>query len=159
MYFLPSQAAFIYAFQQDSTGNIDTLFPNEEYSEQSNPVPADAVVWVPNDLGYWFNLDDNLGQETIFVVAGSARIDELEELAGNLPGDGYDSTDAAALLVGWLEENGRGVENVKKQHVLTRLPGPNPVEESLEVLVLEATGEGRFVYQITFQHVASAIIQ
>ena len=156
LYIEPTQEAYIYAFQQDATGDIFELFPNAEYSSHSNPIPAGTRFWVPNDFEGWLYLDENIGQETIFVVAGPKRIDVLEELAEGVTSSGPGNSGAKTQLVALINTL-RGPGGVVKRNVPLSLPDGRP--KDLETLVLNSAGEQEFVYRLTFQHVAPVVLQ
>ena len=146
IFFRPTTDAFIYIFQQDSSNAIDVLFPNPDYSPQSNPVPAGTEVWVPNDIDSWFFLDDNVGQEAFMVVASRERNDELESILNRPQTPGGD-------LSLWLQSGSRGVGGVKKSETAAvALPDGANVDLAETLLGLEQGEGGDFIYKVPFEH-------
>jgi hypothetical protein len=156
----PSQETYVYAFQRDATGAIYVLFPNAEYSQRTNPVSPSEPLWVPHDYGIWFALDENVGKETIFVVAGTEPINLLERLVQNVNGDSPEigNIKNKTQLLSFLSDPSRGPANETKEVVPRKDPEGQPV--SLESALLSgAVGEEGFVYQINFEHVAPGSLQ
>ena len=146
IFFRPTTDAYVYIFQQDSSNAIDVLFPNPDYSTQSNPVPAGMEVWVPNDIESWFFLDDNVGQEAFMVVARRARNDELESILNRPVTPGGE-------LLSWLQSGSRGVGGVKKSETAAvALPDGANVDLAETLLGLEQGEGGDFIYKVPFEH-------
>jgi hypothetical protein len=79
--FTAHQDAFLYIFQRDSAGNIQRLFPAKSFQgkllNHSNPVRKSLQYYLPmQDMS--FTLDDQSGQETIYVLAFEERLEALE---------------------------------------------------------------------------------
>jgi len=79
VYFKPNQRCYIYVFQQDSTGKIYRLFPNPAYGTEANPVSKDRGYWVPTK-DTWFYLDENVGNERLYLIASRDKSEKLESL-------------------------------------------------------------------------------
>lgn len=83
-YFLhvqPRTDGHLYVFQQDSTGKLEWLFPQNSTSTNSfgeNPVRAETLVSLPPEPNLAYVLDDNTGSEHFFAVLSGARWIELE---------------------------------------------------------------------------------
>ncbi len=146
IFFRPTTDAYDYIFQQDSSNAIDVLFPNPEYSPQTNPVPAGTEVWVPKDIKHWFFLDEKLGQEAFMVVASRERNDELESILNRPQTPGGD-------LSLWLQSGSRGVGGVKKSETAAiALPDGENVDLAETLLGLEQGEGGDFIYKVPFEH-------
>jgi hypothetical protein len=145
VFFAPQQSAYIYVVQQDATGRIDVLFPNPQWSPQTNPVPAGQTVWVPKNFEHWFYLDAHVGQEVIYVVATRTRNAWLESLL-HCP----NTAGAVETFTAWLLSPERGVGGMR------RLPATSLSTPDARPVTLEAVlAQGRsveFVYKAEFQH-------
>lgn len=79
--FTPEQTTWIYIFQMDSSGKMFLLFPQQEMFgvnvNQSNPVQANETRTVPM-ANAWFQLDKQVGTETIYFMASPQQDQELE---------------------------------------------------------------------------------
>lgn len=78
--FTPDQDAHVYLYQIDSSGKVQTLFPNSELSPESNPVRGQQTVAVPKE-GEWLTLDANRGEEQIVAVASRAALPDPKSIA------------------------------------------------------------------------------
>lgn len=141
----PTQDAHVYALQQDATGSVYVLFPNQDYSDQQNPVPGGTELWVPRDINHWLTLDENEGEEQIFVAAGPEPIPELEEVLTS----GTGGETQAGDLVTWLESS-RGPGEVVEG-------SPQVPEGAIDLTntidVVRKSGSENLVYGVTFNHV------
>jgi hypothetical protein len=72
---------YVYIAQMDSTGKLNPIFPSE-YASGTNPVRASASYSVPEGKE-WFYLDQNVGVETIYVMASRERRNDLEDILGH----------------------------------------------------------------------------
>lgn len=81
--FRPNETSYVYVYQIDSNGNISRLFPGSDYLEPSNrmenPLKADQIYWIPG-RDAWLRLDDQQGEERIYVIASRSRNAPLEDL-------------------------------------------------------------------------------
>jgi hypothetical protein len=71
---------YLYIAQVDSTGKVDPIFPSG-YASGGNPVQPYTSYSVPGGTE-WFYLDNNVGVETIYVMASRQRRNDLEEILG-----------------------------------------------------------------------------
>ena len=73
-----SRTAFVYLFQVTQSGKVNVLFPDRRIPIP-NPLPASAVITLP-DPAHTYLLDDkDLGRERVFIVASLQPLQELEE--------------------------------------------------------------------------------
>jgi len=71
---------WLYVFQTDARGKVSVLFPNVEYRTGSNPIqPAEGRL-LPVE-GRWYELDNAVGEEVVYVVFGPGRLEVCERLA------------------------------------------------------------------------------
>ena len=145
VFFEPAQQTFVYVLQQDATGTINVLFPDPQWTTQTNPVPAGQPVWVPKDPKYWFYLDENIGREVIIVVATRERNEKLESMLR-----GLDAGGALGALTAWFLAPERGRSGVR-QFETGPLLSPDGKTLSLEIALVQGSGVD-FVYTIAFQH-------
>ncbi|HPF57657.1 MAG TPA: serine/threonine-protein kinase [Candidatus Competibacteraceae bacterium] len=80
--FTPDQNSYIYIFQIDSSGGIYRLFPPDSNNPSqtaiiTNPAQAKATYFIPAQ-DEAFQLDDQIGQEQIYVLAFQERNINLE---------------------------------------------------------------------------------
>jgi hypothetical protein len=73
-----SRTAYVYLFQVTQSGKVNVLFPDKRIPIP-NPLPASAIVALP-DAAHTYLLDDkDLGRERVFIVASLRPLEELEE--------------------------------------------------------------------------------
>lgn len=145
LFFEPREDSWVYVLQQDTTGAIQVLFPNEDYSNQTNPLSGGTPVWIPKDFNNWFFLDDNVGRESFFVVASKEQHLELESLIA-----GDRRVGILGPLAELLDKGERGLGGVKALKKEPKLlpDGKTPV---LEEKLLQGDGDN-FVYSLEFLH-------
>ena len=145
IFFQPPAESWVYILQQDSIGAISVLFPNPDFSDQTNPLPGGTPVWIPKDYNNWFFLDETVGRESFFVVASKERNVELESM---LAGDRTKEVlGPLARLLGEGERDLGGVKKFREEPKL--LPDGNSV--LLEEQLLQGKGDN-FVYVLGFEH-------
>ncbi len=70
--FTPAEDCYVYLFQLDSANQLYRLFPMESFGavtvNHSNPVQADKTYYLPGKHQS-FELDQQIGQETLYFVA------------------------------------------------------------------------------------------
>ena len=82
--FTPSEDCYIYIFQQGSSGNIYRLFPDHKFRLRGlertyiNPVQAGKTYYIPAPKQPLY-LDQQLGQEKIYVIASRESDVQLEQ--------------------------------------------------------------------------------
>ena len=145
IFFEPEADAWVYVLQRDSTTAITVLFPNPQFSDQTNPVSGGTPVWIPKDVDNWFFLDENIGPESFFVVAAKERDEDLEAIIAR---------PERVELLGGLEvllgQGGRGLGGVDKIPTKPRvLPDGSTVALEQQLLRSE---EDSFVYVLPFKH-------
>ena len=75
----PKSDIFLYLFQTDTTGNITVIFPNQEFSNFTNPLSEGKMYkFQQNDENY-FILDTVTGREIIMIGASINKWQDLEE--------------------------------------------------------------------------------
>ncbi len=81
-----SRKCYIYMLQVSSSGNLNWLFPNSEYTAIPNPVPP-GLLRIPGDTDK-LHLDGTGGVEEVYLLACCWRQDRLEELRQKLETEG-----------------------------------------------------------------------
>jgi len=82
--FTPDQASYVYVFQFDSQNTVTQLFPNPDFTQESNPVVSDKQYRVPGDKRNWLFLDDKKGEEELVVLAYPQPLSEPLRVARTL---------------------------------------------------------------------------
>lgn len=77
-----SEKCYLYIAQLDSTGKMDPIFPGQ-FATRGNPLTPDTLYSVPSD-NYWLYLDENVGKETIYVIASRTRRADIELIFNKL---------------------------------------------------------------------------
>ena len=88
--FTPDHACYVYIFQFDSQKTVTQLFPNPDFSKESNPVVSGRRHRVPDSERGSLFLDENKGEEELVVVAYPEPLPEPLKVALSLIGY-YDS--------------------------------------------------------------------
>jgi hypothetical protein len=134
------EETFIYAFQQDSRGSVDVLFPNAQWNHAENPIAAATKLWIPQDTDHWFYLDRTVGREVISIVASRTRNETLEASIRNR---------TTARLPEWAQSVERGVGGVRR--VAVGAPQAALPVMQAEADLIQAAG-AEFIYQVEFEH-------
>jgi len=69
--------AYVYVLSLDSKGNLAKLFPDRDGKMGAKFKPNEAYTIPVKDR--WFRLDDNIGQETIYLIASQKAIEDIDE--------------------------------------------------------------------------------
>jgi len=83
--FTPKKSGYVYIYQYDSNQNVFKLFPTTDFSgadnqNNDNPVQAGRTYFVPGE-GRSFVIDQQVGTETIHILAFDRRNSELESIS------------------------------------------------------------------------------
>lgn len=143
---------YVYIYQVDATGAIYPLFPRPDIAID-NPVKPYREYHFPEDLNMGFELDDNTGEEVVYVYATVKENDRLAWLSDYLYKDenyGYVSFKHAKKLV---EDSTRDFKNrgpKKKLKEVTKAKDNDgySIHESEKFTNI---GEGRII-KFTFNH-------
>ena len=77
--FRPTQDCYVYIVNEDATGQHALLFPNAEIT-QHHFCRANEPYEIPGG-DQWYTLDDNIGIETMYVLASRDPLPEIENAA------------------------------------------------------------------------------
>jgi hypothetical protein len=138
IFFEPRQKAHVYVYQVDSRGVVFPFFPNPDFSELKNPVPAGQAVWVPS-AEWSFELDDNAGTEELVVVASRIPLREVESVFNTLL--------AEQKLT--AEPRGSGSGTGRERKTLTMEAGSTTLALALDILASPGLGA---VKRVKFLH-------
>jgi hypothetical protein len=137
--FTPSQDAYVYVINVDTQGQVYPMLPNAE-GLRDNHLKAGKSYTLPAE-GKYYQLDQNTGTETIYMVAAQQPMPDIEYLL-NKSGD-----QVAALLSASVKT--RGISGIttgqKANYQLTQGTQVQDVEEVIK-------GKGAVVRVFRFQH-------
>ncbi|HEX9934718.1 MAG TPA: DUF4384 domain-containing protein [bacterium] len=140
----PHTDCYAYLLFYDSAGKASLLFPSKEAGE-STSLKKGSVVRVPGD-GLYFELDDNPGVETLYLLASSSPLADVEWLLEKMEKAGMDSSANAALSRSVATRGiGRVVPGAKASFTLT---GGKKVEKVTDLV----TGKGALTRKLSFKH-------
>lgn len=69
---------FVYLIYHSSQGEVSVLFPYR-FEQLSRGYPSQAEYFIPQGVE-WFELDEQVGQETFYLLASADRLHDLEAL-------------------------------------------------------------------------------
>ena len=75
--FTLKKAAYVYILSLDSLGNLVKLFPDRDDSADTRFIPNETHTIPVKDR--WFRLDDNVGRETVYLLASQKAIEDIEK--------------------------------------------------------------------------------
>lgn len=82
------EEAYVYLLSLDTLGNLSKVLPAEDTGVPIK-MKAHQTYIVPEDDG-WFRLDDNTGQETLYLLASSEAIEDIDQRFDQLRKSGID---------------------------------------------------------------------
>jgi outer membrane protein OmpA-like peptidoglycan-associated protein len=82
--FTPKQDCYVYVIQVDSRGAYTMLFPAQNFTSKSNPVLAGTYYRIPENLSDNIYLNENIGEEAIYIIAQTEQIKEPLKLCERL---------------------------------------------------------------------------
>lgn len=86
--FEPQKEAYVYLLSLDSLGNLTKLFPDKDAGPPVKVKPHQTYIIPENDD--WFRLDDNTGQETLYLLVSSKAIEDIDPRIDQLKNSGID---------------------------------------------------------------------
>lgn len=94
---------FVYVVYRSSQGEVSLLFPYDQ-QQFGHDYETAKTYYIPHSGG-WFELDEQLGSETFYLLASSQRLLELERLLNDhAAADGAKKPDLAAQIVTTIRE-------------------------------------------------------
>jgi len=138
VYVKPGSESYVYLYQADSKGNGSWLFPRKEVILKNPTFSRDN--WMPSRTNS-FTLDNNVGTETIYLVASKNAIPEIEK-SMKAPSESIDtdaemSKNVVSVIIGM-----RGIKEARNED---RGSDSNKIAELF-------SKEGEFFAKISFQH-------
>lgn len=108
MLVLLKKPCFVYVFHHDSQGDVRMLFPYNLQQFSSDYV-TEKRYDVPQGNA-WFELDEQVGSETFYLLASSKRLNELEDLVSQYASaDNAKQSELAPQIV-------QTIRRVRKRH-------------------------------------------
>jgi len=77
--------AYTYVLYYDSRGTLHQLYPDPATKDRQK-IKANTKYTIPAGEDDWFQLDDHMGMETVFVLASHKPISDLEETFNSMQG-------------------------------------------------------------------------
>ena len=77
--------AYAYILYYDSTGNLEQLYPDPKVIKPLKVMAKTTYVIPPGDDS-WFQLDEQTGTETVYMVASEEPLSNLKEVVVSLQG-------------------------------------------------------------------------
>ncbi|MCK4790408.1 MAG: DUF4384 domain-containing protein [Desulfobacteraceae bacterium] len=114
-----NRKCFVYLIYHSAQCEMQLLFPNN-IKQFSNNYRTSVKYYIPHgDL--WFALDENVGQETFYLLASVKRLTKLETLLNNH--ESADLKEKTALTTKILTE----IRKIKRQHRTLTAAAERPV--------------------------------
>ena len=80
--------AYLYLFSRDTQGNLARIFPAHGGEAPPKFKPNELYI-IPKDE-QWFRLDDNIGRETVYLIASPKAIEDIDRRTEELKKSGMD---------------------------------------------------------------------
>ncbi len=77
------EESYVYLVYLDSLGNLTKIFPKDDLTPPTKFKPQKAYVIPENKDQYW-RLDDNIGHETVYLIASSEVIENFDRITDQL---------------------------------------------------------------------------
>ncbi len=111
----PSDHGYLYIINESPNGDLTLLFPAPHINDGSPVVKKDQEISLPKD---WYQFDNEVGAEQLFLVLADEPVSELEALRYNTTEEKLRSKFPAAIK--WLNEKRREIK-VDEQNLITRV--------------------------------------
>lgn len=82
------EEAYVYLLSLDSLGNLTRLLPGKDIELPTKIKPHETHIIPKEDE--WLRLDDNTGQETLYLLASAEPIDDIDQRIDQLKKSGTD---------------------------------------------------------------------
>ncbi len=150
---LPSEEAYLYVFNVDSSGATYALFPSTDAGyDQENPFPGGRTHLLPPSSGGTrgdFRMDETLGEERFYVVASRGPCAPLEDALGRMRQVGKDDSPAELARVDEPRAK-RAVDEILRMRGATKVvespppskgsaAAPAPVPDAVRLIGREQT--------------------
>ncbi|MBI4848906.1 MAG: CHAT domain-containing protein [Nitrospirae bacterium] len=149
LHFNVNKEAYVYILIYDSNSEASQLFPDPKI-QLSNKIVSGKDYSVPSE-GQWFWLDENVGTETIYVLASERPLDNIQKMLKEM--EGVNAEQKKALLnkvrseIQFVERGVGGVTEGKAKGF--HLKDGKSVQSVTEIV----KGTGAVVRAVSFRHI------
>ena len=138
---------YLYIYQRGSSGRVLQLFPDKRINEGESRIRRLKQLSIPPRRGGWWSFDETTGEEEVYVILSSKRVDPLLVIrpnAGNeITGDGWQ-------VVSNLMKEG---EQDRSRQLCYEVSWSTPEDEDREPTVAYAlTREALLTHKIVLSH-------
>jgi len=147
VFFRTNQDCYVYVLLFGSSGEASRIFPNQQVN-MSNRVEAKKDYYIPPGDD-WFWLDDKIGTETIYVIAGYEPLRDIDKLLVEMEQAGSDKVEASRKVEQSLNAQTRGIGGVRPGQPVTFVTADGKKIERVSEVV---EGKMKAVRKISFQH-------
>jgi len=140
--FIPDRNCHVYVFQVDSQKEVSSLFPNPEFSKETNPVSSAQVYRIPSSTFDWIYLDQNKGKEEIIILASAKAIAEPQKICLKLL-EKREPTQRASKTGNDILST-MGIQGARHAQVKTKSPRKEELSSNLE--------DTLFIWRLSFKH-------
>lgn len=151
IYLNPDTESYVYVYQVDSRGKVLRLFPNPQFSSAHNPLTRRKHYWIPDKLengkATHLYLDENKGQEVIYVLASKSQMPEFETIK---------DVDVDRFIKAIKQHEGRGeirmmgVQGTRTSQVVSRVTAVQG--NQMDFFGKRLSAVGGFYYKLQFFH-------
>ncbi|HOE18731.1 MAG TPA: CHAT domain-containing protein [Syntrophorhabdaceae bacterium] len=149
VHFSTNKDAHVYLLIFDSENNAKLLFPDPKI-QLGNKVKGYVDYVVPS-MNQWFWLDENIGTETLYLLASEKPLDDIQDLLDKMEKAGAKKkADISGQIKNKIRSLERGVGGITQGKMKTfHLKNGKTVQHVAEVV----QGTGAAVRAISFRHV------
>lgn len=149
VHFNTNKEAYVYILIFDSKGEAKQLFPDPKIS-LGNKIDGNKEYSVPT-AGQWFWLDENVGTETIYVLASDTPLSNIQSILREMAGVTAQKKKALSnKVIDEVKIIERGVGGITEGKTKSfRLKDGKIIESITEIV----KGAGALVRAITFRHI------
>ncbi|MEW6109632.1 MAG: CHAT domain-containing protein [Nitrospirota bacterium] len=149
IHFHTNKDAFVYALIYDSSNEAHQLFPDPKIALNNN-VKSGTEYSVPT-AGQWFWLDENIGTETIYVLASENPLNNIQDLLKKMEGvNANDKKKISEKIKNEIRSLERGVGGITEGKSKSfNLKDGKTIQSVTEIV----KGTGAVVRAISFRHI------
>lgn len=155
VHFKTNKDAYVYILIYDSDNKANLLFPDPKIP-LDNKIKADTSYSVPSP-SLWFWLDENVGIETIYVLAAEKPLDDIKTLLLEMEGaDDQKKTELSNRIrktIGNLERGVGGITQGKAKSFY--LKNGKEIQKVTEII----KGKTSVVRAISFRHIDGSVFK
>ncbi len=150
---------YLYTITYDSLGDVYPLFPHPQIN-MSNYIRGGVEYLIPGEHDPWFTLDDNVGTETLFLIASYEPLKDLEQLIKRMIEAGKGGQEVKqriahlqasqdSMAAGRYRVSGERGTVLRRPKARFKLSNGRPVQQVMAIV----EGKSRVVQAISFKHV------